>query len=298
MTESLVRQPLHEPAITEIDRTRWLALAHPVSWGAIAAGSLVAILTGIMLNALGAGTLAGMVDAVARDTPDGTTFARTSAIWFGAATLLGVFAGGWVAGRLLDRPDSVKAMLHGAAVWAVAWAVAISLLGSAASGGVVAALRGAGATAAGVARSAADAAGSVSPDALVERIRGTLTAPADPATAPREELVAEAGRIVLARLRGDWTPAQRERLSAIVAQLAGIPPQEASARIDAAERDMQQAVREAEETARRAADAAATATATAALFGFGAMLATLLAALLGGYLAARRSGRRTDESVY
>jgi hypothetical protein len=277
--------------VADRDAPRRMARA---SWGAIGVGAVLGIMVGTMLNMLGAGTIAGMVDTTARATPGAWTLTMTSGLWLAASSAIGLFIGGWAAARLAPARDGTEASLHGAAVWAVNWLLVIGLLGSAASGGVVAALRGAGAVTAGAASAAvagvAGGASQIDPQALVERYRSRLASRNDIANAPREEVTAETGQLLLARLRnGEWTQQERQRMETLIGNLAGIPQPEAAQRIEQTEREIQQAARQAEETARRAADTAAKGASSAALAGVVAMAAGLLAAILGALVGGPRS---------
>src|ERR671916_311085 len=76
------------------------ALPPRVSWGAIIAGAVIAVVIGFMLNILGVAVGATAVDAVNRDTPSASTFGIGAGIWLLAATLIGLAVGGYAAARL------------------------------------------------------------------------------------------------------------------------------------------------------------------------------------------------------
>jgi hypothetical protein len=50
-----------------------------ISWGAVIAGAVVAVIVGLMLNVLGVAVGASAVDATSGDTPSGTTLASSPA---------------------------------------------------------------------------------------------------------------------------------------------------------------------------------------------------------------------------
>ena len=110
------------------------ALPPRVSWGAIAAGAIVAVMIGLMLNILGAAIGVTAVDAVEGDTPDASTFGIGAAIWLLVATLVGLGVGAYAAARLSGTADKTDATLHGVGVWAIGFLLSAVLLGNIAGG--------------------------------------------------------------------------------------------------------------------------------------------------------------------
>lgn len=264
-----------------------------VSWGAIIAGAVVAVAIGAMLNLLGLATASSLVETVSRETPTAQSMAVGSGIWLAVTTALGIFIGSLVAARLAGTWDTMDAALHGLAVWAVSMLLAMTLVGSALSGGLAAGVRGLGDVAGGAVSAAGAGASALDPEQALERLSGRLFGQADATQTPREQAVAEATEIFARRLRdGNWAGQDRQRLEALVANVAGVPPQEAAQRIQQAEEAVQSALRRAEETAREAADAAAKSTAVAAFWAFAAMLLGIGAAVLGA-----RMGMGTTHTV-
>jgi hypothetical protein len=90
-----------------------------VSWGAIFAGSLVAIVVDIMLSLLGIGIGLGIINPATGDSPMGAIGIGTG-IWMGISALIALFAGAWVAGRLAGIPRKSIGAIHGIVVWGVA----------------------------------------------------------------------------------------------------------------------------------------------------------------------------------
>lgn len=92
------------------------AAARRVSWGAIFAGAVVALVVELVLGTLGL--------AVAFGTINPATEVRTfeglgigTGIWLLVTTVLALFAGGYAAGRLAGIPKRGDAMLHGIVTW-------------------------------------------------------------------------------------------------------------------------------------------------------------------------------------
>jgi hypothetical protein len=90
-----------------------------VSWGAIFAGSLVAIVVDIMLSLLGLGIGLGIISPATEDNPLGM-IGIGAGIWMGISALIALFAGAWVAGRLAGIPRRSIGAIHGIVVWGVA----------------------------------------------------------------------------------------------------------------------------------------------------------------------------------
>lgn len=111
------------------DYGRRTAAIKRVSWGAIFAGALVALVTGFVLNLLGLGVgLQSFDPATEADSVGG--FGIGQGIWTVISSLASLFAGGWVAGRLAGMPRRTDGMLHGVVVWAVTTVFTLYLLTS------------------------------------------------------------------------------------------------------------------------------------------------------------------------
>lgn len=80
------------------------AALNKVSWGAIFAGVAVALVVQLLLNLLGAGIGAAVIDPASNDKPSATTLSVTTAIWFVVSGLVASFVGGYFASRLSGRP--------------------------------------------------------------------------------------------------------------------------------------------------------------------------------------------------
>ena len=268
------------------------ALPPRVSWGAILAGAVIAVMIGLMLNILGAAIGVTAVDAVEGSTPDASTFGIGAAIWLLVATLIGLGVGAYAAARLSGTADKTDAALHGVGVWAIgfllstvlAWNLAASATSSvvgAASSLVGGAAQSAGSAVSGVANQA-------NPQALLDRARAGLSGPSEPARMSREQRGAEITSILGNGVAsGGLSDAERQRLAALVSAEAGIPQQEAAQRVQRYEAQAQQTAREAADRAKRAADAAATGASTAAFAVFGTLLLGAIVSVLGARAGAR-----------
>ena len=276
-------------------------LRHRISWGAILAGALVAIVIGTALNILGAGIGLTTVDAQAHDSPAASTMGIASAVWLLFANLLGLAIGGYVAARLSGTSDRSDATLHGAAVWATAYLVSAVLIGSLVSGAANtagSALSGVmGTVTSGAGQVVRSAAPQVDPGQLAERARAALSGPTDPARMTTEQRGAEITQLIGKRIAGsDLSGDDRTRLNRLVAAEAGISEQDAATRVQAYEAEAQRTAQEAERRAREAADASAKAASITAFSLFAALVLGAIAAIIGArtgtrdmvYLASRR----------
>lgn len=89
-----------------------------ISWGAIFAGTIVALVIELTLSLLGMGIGLGVVNPATETNPLGGV-GTGAGIWLAVSTLISLFAGGWVASRLAGFPRSSTGILHGIVVWGV-----------------------------------------------------------------------------------------------------------------------------------------------------------------------------------
>ncbi len=275
------------------------ALPPRVSWGAVIAGAIVAVIVGLMLNVLGIAVGASAIDATAGDTPSGTTFGVVSGIWLLVANLIGLAVGGYVAARFSGTADDTDGILHGLSVWGIGYLLSAVLLGNIIAGTTSTAVQGASSILGGVAQGAgqaasaaagpaAQAAQGINPQALLDRARTALQTGGDPARMTSEQRNAEIGQLVTRRVTSGNLPQQdQQRLSQLVAAEYNISPDEAQRRVQQVEQQATQTAQEAERRAREAANAAATASAVAAYWAFAAMLLGAVAAVLGARMGTR-----------
>src|SRR6266853_6423425 len=113
-----------------------------ISWGAVLAGVVVALVTQILLNLLGIGIGAATLDPTVGDNPSAMSFSIGAGIWFALSTILAALAGGYAAGRLAGVPRESTAGWHGLTAWALTTLVIFYLLGSTVGGILGGAYRG------------------------------------------------------------------------------------------------------------------------------------------------------------
>jgi hypothetical protein len=100
-----------------------------ISWGAVLAGAIIAIVVQLALNLLalsvGATSINPQYD---QDSAKPQTLAVGGAIYVGISTLMALFIGGWIASRFAGNPNNFDGILHGVLTWAVVMLVTLFLL--------------------------------------------------------------------------------------------------------------------------------------------------------------------------
>jgi hypothetical protein len=99
-----------------------------ISWGAVAAGVVVALVIQLVLNMIGAGFGFSTVDPVEGDIPSVTTFSIAGGLWMVVSSIVALFAGGWLASYLAGLTHDEDGMLHGLVTWAMSTLVLVLFL--------------------------------------------------------------------------------------------------------------------------------------------------------------------------
>ncbi len=81
-----------------------------VSWAAIFSGVIATTFVQVLLSSLGAGIGANAVDA---NNGVSTGIGVGAGLWMFISTIVSLFIGGWMAGRLSGIPRKTEGMLHG-----------------------------------------------------------------------------------------------------------------------------------------------------------------------------------------
>lgn len=98
-----------------------------ISWSAVFAGVLVAIVSQLLLSLLGIGIGLSTIDPVSEQNPT-SGLGTGTAIWYAISSLFSLFLGGWVAGRLASAPRLFDGVLHGVLTWCLATLITIYFL--------------------------------------------------------------------------------------------------------------------------------------------------------------------------
>src|ERR671913_692721 len=282
----------HMSPVTPAEDARTIML-NKVTWGAVFAGVVVALVTQLILNMLGIGIGAATLDpgAGSGENPSVTSFSIGAGIWWTLSGILASLAGGYAAGRLAGKPKESTAGWHGLTTWALTTLVIFYLLTSTLGGilgGAYRTLSSAlgnmaqtvGATAQTAAQVAAPNISRVAdPFSSIEQSVRGATGGNDPA-ALRDSAVAA----VRAAVTGNQQQATeaRERAAQAIARAQGIPVEQARTQVQQYEQQYRQAVDQAKQQATEAADAAASAVSTAALLGALGLILGAVAAWFGG----------------
>jgi hypothetical protein len=100
-----------------------------ISWGAIFAGALIALATQLVLTLIGAAIGLATLNPASGQSPSGTTLGVGATVWVVITSLISLFLGGYIAGRL---GGTFNGWLHGLATWATVAMLTMLLLTTAA----------------------------------------------------------------------------------------------------------------------------------------------------------------------
>ena len=273
-----------------------------ISWGAVLAGAAMVIAVHVSLSLLGLGIGLSTVDPAAGDTPQATSLGLGAGIWWVVSNLIALVIGGYVAARLSGMPLRGDGIIHGLLTWAVTLLITIYLLTTSVGSIVGGAFNIVGNTLStvgqGVAQAvpqAAEAAG-LSPEQIRDQAEQLLR-PEQPGQLSAEQARSELVDALRQMVTGSEQEAAqaRERAATIIAQQAGISPEQANQRLDQLTAEVQQRADQAAAQATEAADAAASAASTASIWAFVAFVLGAAAAALGGAMGTRN---RLERAAY
>jgi Skp family chaperone for outer membrane proteins len=249
-----------------------------ISWGAVLAGVVLALVSQLMLNLLGVGIGVATFDSRAVDAAAAGTFSIAAGVWYVIAGVIAAFAGGYFAGRLSGSPLRPVAAFHGITTWAVTTLVVLYLLTTAVGslvGGVFSTVSGA---IGGLGRTAATVVEAADPFNAVEQEIRRSTGGSDP-QALRDAAVAA----VRAAFTGsEQLQEARGRAAEALAKAQNISVEQARSQVQQYEEQYRAAVTQARQRTAEAADTAAAVVSRSALFGFFALLLGAVAGWLGG----------------
>jgi len=101
--------------------------AKRISWGAILAGAVLALVIQLALSLLGLGIGLGTIDPLTEQNPM-AGIGVGAAIWWVASMLVSLYLGATVASRLAGMPRPTDGMLHGLLTWSVVTLLTFYLL--------------------------------------------------------------------------------------------------------------------------------------------------------------------------
>lgn len=264
-----IAQSTSGPAAVIVDETAAGGHASYVDWPAIFAGVVVASAISFILLTFGSAIGLSMTSAREGESASLFWIAVVGGLWILWVHLIASFAGGYLTGRMRRRigdateyESDVRDGSNGVVTWGLATLVAAVIAWSGVTGVASVAGQAAGAVVSAAGQAAEPAA------ILIDRtLRGQPDAPAV-SEAERNAI----GRILVSAATNETgiDQADRDYLAGVIAARAGIPPEQAQARIDQVvmqAREMEAAARDAAESARHASVIAAFLTAAALAIG-------------------------------
>jgi hypothetical protein len=263
------------------------ALFNRVSWGAVFAGVFIALAVQFLINLLGVGIGAAVLDPLTTDNPDASTFSITGGIWFVVSGIVASFAGGYVASRLSGRPSRSTGAYHGLTAWAVTTIVVLYMLTTSVGALVGGAFAGLGSVVGTVGQTAATAASTAAPaiaDAAADPLSGIEQQIRSTSGSDPQALQDAAVAAVRAAATGDAATVEdaKTRAAEALSRAQSIPVEQARQQVDGYMKSYQDTVAAAKQQALEAADATATAVSMGALLGFVALVLGAIAAWFGG----------------
>lgn len=102
--------------------------AKRISWAAVFAGVILAMVVQLLLSMLGTGIGMSTVDPAQGDTPAGKTLGIGAGIWWSVSSLIALYTGGWVSAHLAGVPRKVDGVLHGLLTWGLSTLLMLYLL--------------------------------------------------------------------------------------------------------------------------------------------------------------------------
>jgi hypothetical protein len=258
-----------------------------MSWGAVIAGAVVALVVQALLTLLGVGIGVASLEPATGQSPTAGTLSMAAAAWYGVSGLIASYLGGWVAGRLSAQPAGGTAGLHGLTAWAATTLVIFSLISGAVTGLVGGAFQGMSSALGGVAQGAGSAvqgavpalANQANPFGDIERQIRDSTGGNDPAEM-RDTAISSARAL----MTGD--PAQqaqaRDRAAQALARARSIPVEEARAQVAQYEQQYRETAQRIRDQAVQAAQRASEVVSRAALVSFVVLVLGGILGWLGG----------------
>jgi hypothetical protein len=288
-----------------------------VSWGAVFAGGVAATVLTLILIILGMGIGFASVSPWANEGASAEAIGVGTIVWITLVSLAASAIGGYIAGRLRPRWNSIhtnevyfRDTAHGFLAWGISTLLMATLLSSTVSSVIAGSAKAGAAAVGGAATAGAVVAGSSKSSAgngndyLLDKVfrRNEATrpspgvdedgrprvAPKAPGGASKEARMEAAGIFVNSVVKNELPAADKQYLAKVVAREANITEAEASKRIQ----DTHDALIKAKNDAKEAADKGAAAAAYTSLWLF-------ISLLLGAFVAswcATCGGRCRDEA--
>lgn len=287
-----------ESIVTHADTLGNVESSHSaVRWGAVIAGTVIAVAVSTMLATAGTGLGFFSISPWSHEGVSGSTLVAGSIIWLIVTQIIAYGVAGYITGRLRTTWTDAEAdeiyfrdTAHGFLVWALSAVLSLILLGS-----TVASVMSNTASAGTKLADAGASAVFKDAERPLDYFTDTLLRPASGAHATADEqgtVRPEVSNILARGLAvGKISDADQTYLTELIAQYAGVDQATAKERLTRVETQAKQTAQQAEQKARAAADTARKAMITFSLWAFvslliGAFVASF-AATLGGRGRAR-----------
>ncbi len=268
-----------------------------MSWGAIVAGALIALMSTLLLTLLFAGIGLSSLDPASDQTPL-QGFGVGSIVALVLTNLLSLFFGGWVTGRLARQPRRSDSFLHGILTWTVLTLLTIFLVSSAAGrlvGGVTSLLGNTLSSATqGAAAAAPDSASALTQIPGVDALQNQVDQFLEQAGVQNPEQAAqELQQLVTARIEAGeslTSPDAREELTTFLADNSDLTEAEIDQQVQQFSQQVDQAQQQVVETTEEVAGVSGTAA-------FGAFAALLVGAVIAALGSAAGAPKETIKST-
>lgn len=278
--------------MADVVHEREIIEKNKISWGAIFAGVVLALVIQFMLSILGSAIGLSVVEP--SDAPEGML--TGAMIWWVLTWLISLFIGGWTASRMSGVWSKINGTLHGLLTWAVTLIVTILLLTTAIGAVIGGALNLVGTVSSALGRAVpqiAETAGKAVPDEALNEITQEareMLKKIDANDMPSRQTLREIMNAMATIVKqGPDAPQAKESVINILVEKTGMSRPEAEQKVEQwvsnymqAKEKLQQAkekiVERTEEVAEEAVDIAA----SAAWWSFFMILLGAVAAILGG----------------
>jgi hypothetical protein len=289
MTEGYVSEAYRRPTLA-VESTEAIKR---MSWGAVLAGAVVALSVQLLLSLLGLGIGLATVDPAAGDTPSVTSFGIATGVFYAIVTLLSLFAGGWVAGRLAGMPVRTDGLLHGLVTWSVAMLLLLYVVTTSVGALLSGTLGVVGNTLQAAGQGMQAAAGAAAQSQIGQQALNKLQQQAQQLLGQAQQATNAqdtSGLLqqVMAIAQGGVSDQEQQRITDQIVQRTGVTREEAAAQLQQLQTQYQEARAAAEEQARHAAQAASETVSQGAFWSFAALLCGAIAAAVGGLVGTPR----------
>ena len=261
------------------------AWARRVAWQSVLAGAVVALAAELLLSVLGLSVGATIINPNSASQNTAQNIGIGEAAWMIITTIVSLYLGGWVAGRMSGLTRGAEGALHGLVTWGVATLAAAFVLGSSVSA-VLSGTMGLMRTAAPAASQAFSQSGQGG--GTSSALEGALTGQGGSST-PQEALNAAKNNpqmaSAIAKLMEEAPNVQPQDREAVVNMLVSQKnetQQQASQTVDRWIQSAAQAKTNLEQGTRQVGSAAATGVSAVGWWTFIILVLSMIAALWGG----------------